>query len=319
MSPDRALVTGGAGFIGSALCRELLRAGHEVLVFDDLSFGRRELVQDGPACTFERGDVRDAAHVARVVQRFRPRLVFHLAALHFIPYCNAHPVETVEVNVGGTRNLLGACRATPPECVFFASTAAVYPLERSPFAEDHPIGPVDVYGETKLIGEELARLFHLETRVGVRACRFFNAFGPNETNPHLIPEVARQLAGPGPHVLRLGNLDPVRDYVHTSDLVAALLALASSGREGYAVYNIGSGRGVSVREVVSAFQAAVGGALAVEQEAARVRKVERLELVADITRIGRDTGWLPRVDFAEGIRRLVASAPPHDAHSTVDR
>ncbi len=304
---ETVLVTGGAGFIGSTLCKSFLAGGARVVVLDDLSFGRRAHLPETPALSFVEGDIRDAAALVRLLREHRPRVVCHLAALHFIPYCNAHPEETIDVNVGGTRALLAACRETPPERVVFASTAAVYPVAGSPFAEDHATGPMDIYGASKLIGEELARLFNLETGVSTAVARFFNAFGPNETNPHLIPDILAQLAKGD--ALLLGNLDPLRDYVHVEDLAAGVVALAARRTPGVEIFNIGSGEGRSVRDVVAACEAALGRPLQLGQNPARVRPVDRAELVADTGKLARETGWRPRVSFAEGMRRLVSELP----------
>jgi UDP-glucose 4-epimerase len=296
-------VTGGAGFIGSALCRALVAQGTRVVAYDNLRFGRRDMLPADPLCALVEGDVRDGAAVRRLLHEVAPRAICHLAALHFIPYCNAHPEEAMDVNVDGTRSVLEACREVRPERLLFASTAAVYPAEGSPFVEEQPAGPIDIYGTTKLMGEELVRRFAVETAVPTVIARLFNAFGPQDTNPHLIPDVVDQLRGGD--TLRLGNLEPVRDYVHLEDLAAALVGLLERPGDGCDVFNVGSGEGRSVRDVVEAFQAALGRPLTVVQDPQRVRKVERAELVADVGRLRRATGWQPRVGFQEGVRRLV--------------
>jgi UDP-glucose 4-epimerase len=301
MTEELDLVTGGAGFIGSRLVRSLADAGRRVVVLDNLSFGRQDLVD--PRAELVRLDLRDGAAVLALLRTRRPRRVFHLGALHFIPYCNANPVEAVEVNVNGTRNLLDACRAAAPEALFFASTAAVYPLEGGPFSEAVRPAPVDIYGHTKLVGEELSRLFALETGVATRVGRFFNAFGPDDTNPHLIPAIAEQLAA-GAAAVELGNLEPVRDYIHVSDVAAAVLRSIAVEGEPFMIWNVGTGRGLSVREVVGGFAAALGRPLEIRQEASRIRPVERPELVADVARL-EGLGWRPRTRFEEGLRELV--------------
>jgi UDP-glucose 4-epimerase len=309
MSPERVLVTGGAGFIGSALCPALVAEGKQVVVYDDLSFGRAELLPPaGESCRLVQGDLRDGARLAALVRELRPRRVYHLGAIHFIPYCNAHPEDTVEINVGGTRSLLAACRETRPEVLLLASTAAVYPVLDGPIAEDAAVGPIDVYGRTKLEAEDLCRAFHGETGVPTVLARFFNAFGPNETNPHLVPDILVQLRTGG-DVLRLGNLEPVRDYIHTSDLVAAVTSLAESFRGGVEAFNIGSGRGRSVRDVVEAFQAALGRPLRIVQDPERLRKSDRPALVSDTGKLTRALGWRPKVSFERGIAELAALLP----------
>ena len=307
MGTETVLVTGGAGFIGSALCRALVARGTRVVAYDNLRFGRPELLPPDPRCVLVPGDVRDGAAFRRVLHDTAPRAVCHLAALHFIPYCDAHPEEAMDVNVNGTRQVLDACRLARPEILLFASTAAVYPAEDGPFREEDAPGPIDIYGTTKLMGEELARRFAAEAAVPTVIARLFNAFGPRDTNPHLIPDVLAQL-GKGDSV-RLGNLEPVRDYVHLEDLAAALVTLLEADHESCSVFNVGSGEGRSVREVLAAFEAALGRPLSVVQDPGRVRKVERPRLVADTGKL-RETGWRPQVGFQEGIRRLAAGLRP---------
>jgi len=181
----------------------------------------------------------------------------------------------------------------------------VYPAEGGPFAEDSPTGPLDVYGYTKLMGEDLCRLFALESGVSTKVARLFNVFGPKDTNAHLIPDLAGQL--PSRTSVRLGNLDPVRDYVHVTDVASALAALLDRPGEDHETFNVGSAEGRSVREVVSAFAAALGREIAVEEDPARVRKVERASLVADTSWLREATGWRPVTSFEAGIRDLVSS------------
>ena len=307
MATETVLVTGGAGFIGSALCRALVARGTRVVAYDNLSFGRPDLLPDDPRCLLAEGDIRDPAALGRVLHDVDPRAVCHLAAIHFIPYCNAHPAEAMDVNVNGTRQVLEACRERPPQRLLFASTAAVYPAEDGPFTEEHAPGPIDVYGVSKLEGEELVRRFTAETAIPTVIARLFNAFGPHDTNPHLIPDVLAQLVEGD--TVRVGNLEPVRDYVHLEDLAAALVALLDTRSEGSAVFNVGSGEGRSVREVVAAFEAAVGRPLRVVQEPGRVRRVERPRLVAHTGKLCQ-TGWRAQVGFQEGIRRLAAALAP---------
>ncbi len=304
----RVLVTGGAGFIGSALIGSLTAEGYEVFVVDDLSFGRRELV-DIPDERFFIQDIRDRKAMRQLIARIAPECVLHLAAVHFIPYCNAHPAEATEINVSGTMSVLDACEGSSVEQIFVASTAAVYPIASGAMSEEHEVGPLDIYGITKLATERLASEFHLRTGVQVIVGRFFNAFGPNETNPHLIPEIQRQVLS-GSRTLKLGNLDPKRDFIHTEDMARAMLALLRKVDEGWSIFNIGRGIEYSVREVVEAFQRQLGEELTIEVDPARVRKVERMHLLADVSKLERVTGWAPRWGLDEGVATLLKEDVP---------
>ncbi len=306
---SRVLVTGGAGFIGSALIGHLLRNGEEVFVIDDLSFGRRELVPI-PDERFFVQDIRDRQAVSRTIASIAPGQVIHLAAVHFIPYCNAHPIEATEINIAGTINILDACAsAGSVRQVFVASTAAVYPIASGALGEEHEIGPLDIYGITKLATEKLASEFHLRTGIPVIAGRFFNAFGPNETNPHLIPEIQRQVMS-GSRELKLGNLDPKRDFIHTDDMANAMIALLAHVRTGFEIFNIGRGIEYSVREVVEAFERQLGERLNIVVDPARVRKVERMHLLADVSKLKERTGWEPKWSIDEGVATLLREDVP---------
>lgn len=297
----RVLITGGAGFIGSAVGAHLRHLGHQVFVLDDLSFGRRHLA-GVPDDRFFKVDIRDRAATFRVIDQARPQWVLHLAAIHFIPYCNEHPVEAADINISGTINVLDACAKV--EQVFVASTAAVYPIADGAMREDHPTGPMDIYGITKLAAERIASDFHGRTGVPVIIGRFFNAFGPNETNPHLIPEIQRQVLA-GARTLKLGNLDPKRDFIHTHDMSRAMSALLDAGINGCEIFNIGRGIEYGVREIVAAFERGLGERLAIDVDPARVRRVERMHLLADVSKLKRATGWEPQWGIDEGVATLL--------------
>ncbi len=300
----KVLLTGGAGFIGSALSKHLQQQGHEVFVLDNLSFGRRHLA-GVPDDRFFEVDIRDKQGTQRVLDETRPNWVLHLAAIHFIPYCNEHPAEAADININGTINVLEAAGSKGSvEQVFVASTAAVYPIADGAMDEQHELGPMDIYGTTKLATEKLASEFHLRTGMPVVVGRFFNAFGPNETNPHLFPEIQRQVLG-GARTLKLGNLDPKRDYIHTEDMSRAMHALLSKGLKGYDTFNIGRGIEYSVREIVEAFERQLGEKLTIEVDPARVRKVERMHLLADVRKLKSTTGWEPTWGIDEGVATLL--------------
>ena len=300
----KVLITGGAGFIGSALSKHLQDEGHEVFVLDNLSFGRRQLA-GVPDNRFFQVDIRDRAATQGVMDETQPNIVLHLAAVHFIPYCNQHPAEAADININGTISVLEAAGSKGSvEQVFVASTAAVYPIADGAMDEDHATGPMDIYGTTKLATEKIASEFHLRTKVPVLVGRFFNAFGPNETNPHLFPEIQKQVLG-GARTLKLGNLDPKRDYIHTEDMSRAMSALLGMGNKGYDVFNIGRGIEYSVREIVQAFERQLGEKLSIEVDPARVRKVERMHLLADVRKLKAATGWEPKWGIVEGVATLL--------------
>jgi UDP-glucose 4-epimerase len=300
----KTLITGGAGFIGSAIVPELMQAGHEIFVLDNLSFGNRNFI-DVPDERFFLVDIRDRGNLDKAIQQINPDIVVHLAAIHFIPYCNQYPFESADVNIRGTMNVLNACKSLNGlKKFFFASTAAVYPIADEPVNEEYELHPLDIYGLSKLTGEHLCYKFHLEKEIDTIICRFFNAFGPNETNPHLIPEIEKQLQE-GSRTIRLGNLTPKRDFIHTYDMASAVKQLLKLENIGYDIFNLGRGIEYSVIEIVEAFERQLNEKITIEVDPTKVRKVEREHLLADVTKLKTVTRWKSLWDIDEGIRNLI--------------
>jgi len=301
---NRVLITGGAGFIGSAIIPELRKFGHDIYVVDNLSFGRRELI-DIEDNKFFKEDIRNRSSLTDIIKKIAPEWVIHLAAIHFIPYCNEHPYEAASVLIEGTINVIDAVKAAgTAQKVLFASTAAVYPIYDKAITEEHELRPLDIYGLGKWTGERLMNEFYLETGIPVVNCRFFNAFGPNETNPHLIPEIQNQINA-GKRTIKLGNLTPKRDFIHTFDMARAVRMLMEMESDKLEVFNLGRGIEYSVTEIVDAFERQLGEKITVEVEQSRVRKVERMHLLADISKLRTATGWEPEWGIDEGIKTLI--------------
>jgi UDP-glucose 4-epimerase len=297
----RILITGGAGFIGSHLVERLVARQERVEVLDSLARGRRDWLPAG--VDLYEVDVRDRESVRRVVEGLRPEVVVHLAALHFIPDVDGAPELARQVNVEGTRNLLSALAAAPPHFLLFASTAAVYPDRAGPIPESCPLAPLDLYGKTKVAGEKLLARFGGETGTRCVTARLFNVIGKRETNPHIVPELIRQLKS-GATSLSLGKLDSTRDYTDVVDVADALaLLLRPNLRE--TVFNVGSGRGVSVTELVSACELILGQRLTVAVDAKRLRDNDRNELIADVSLLKRTTGWSPSRSTEETLANLL--------------
>lgn len=300
------LVVGGAGFVGSHLVERLVAEGLRAHVVDDLSRGRREWLPEGVGLDVL--DVRDGSGLAEVVDRLRPVAVAHLAAMHFIPAVDGAPALAEDVNVGGTRALLAALESSPPERLLFASTAAVYPDCGGRIPETCPPAPLDVYGRTKLEGERLMQAFASTSRTAVVLARIFNVIGARETNAHVVPELVDQLRR-GERRVMLGNLDSRRDYIDVRDVADALARLLLMPSDGSLHVNVGSGRGVSVAELVSTCERLVGAPIEVEDDPSRRRAVDRSELVADNELLRRLTGWAPQRTLDQTLAGLLSATP----------
>lgn len=299
---SKILVTGGAGFIGSAVIKLFNELNHETFVIDNLSFGNRDFI-DIDDDHFFKEDILNASKMSSIINQIKPDSIVHLAAIHFIPYCNQHPFESSNININGTINILNAAKEASVKQVFFASTAAVYPIYDEAVAETNDTGPMDIYGLSKLTGEHLCNEFHLETNIPTIICRFFNAFGPNETNPHLIPEIQNQV-NDGKRTINLGNLTPKRDFIHTSDMASAVNTLLDKVKEGIHVYNLGRGIEYSVTDIVDAFERQMGEKITIDVDQARVRKTERMHLLANVSKL-KSIGWEPKIGIDEGIKTLI--------------
>lgn len=300
------MVTGGAGFVGPHLIRRLLDEGFAVAVVDNFSAGAPAHIAPFESHSNFRlmeGDITDAAFVREAVASFHPGIVYHLAAIHFIPYCAAHPRETLQVNVVGTQNLLDALEGSAVSRFILASTGDVYAPSDSPHAESDPLGSSNIYGMSKMFCERLLSLAerrYPETLFS--ACRFFNIYGPGETNPHVLPDILAGLRKG--NILRMGNMDTKRDYIHVSDVAAALVRLASyTGPR--RVFNIGTGIGSSVQDLIQGLEKALGSAVQIEIDPSKVRRVERQNLVADISLARKELSWSPQISLEKGLKNLL--------------
>jgi UDP-glucose 4-epimerase len=302
LRPDSqtVLITGAAGFIGSAVSACLVGAGHRVVAYDNLSRGCRAYLPE--AAELILGDIRESAGLAAAMSKVRPDAVVHLAAMHFIPDCLARPAETLEINVEGTRRVLDACRTGSVRHVVFASTAAVYaPVDHACVEDSTPLGPIEIYGESKVTGEELVRAFHAETGVASTILRMFNAVGRRETNPHVIPHIFESLRVSDD--VHLGNTDPRRDYIDSRDVAAAVLAVLTT-LDGLNVMNVGTGVAHSVDDVIVVLRTILRRDIRVVREGARMRPIERMMLVADTSRLRGASAWEPKIALAAALADL---------------
>jgi UDP-glucose 4-epimerase len=309
----KVLLTGAAGLIGRAGARLLQQSGHDVLG-TDLRISPAEL-DDLP---WQMLDVRRGEQLRAAMADFRPHAVVHLAARHFIPWCERFPAATLQSNVVGSQNVLEAVLASGAEKLVFASSAAVYGPSPRPLAETSALGADDVYGSSKAMGEQLIGLARRRSeRFDAIVLRLFNTLGPHDRNPHLIPRLVSELRGGEPRI-RLGNLHSVRDYVYVEDVARAIVAAVERPLPGCTTINIGAGAGRSVAEVVEVMQGLIGRRVEVESIPARRRAIDRPFLVADTRRARRLLDWEPRVSFQEGLARtLRAGGVPlagEDAH-----
>ncbi len=299
----RVLVTGGAGYIGSAIVEELVVAGHDPLVYDSLVKGHADAVPQGVPLV--RGDVRDGDSLRRALTEHGSEAVIHMAGLIEVERSVRHPEEYFDVNVGGGIALLNAMIAAGVKRLVFSSTAAIYgDPERLPIAEDAPTQPTNPYGETKLLFERILRWTAPAAGLICTSLRYFNAAGATERNgeqhapeTHLIPLVLRA-AAEDRSINVYGTDYPtedgttVRDYIHVVDLARAHLLALHRDDPGLRIYNLGNGSGQSVRQVIDAARAVTGKPLPTVELPRRPG--DQVATVASADLIRRELGWEPR-------------------------
>jgi UDP-glucose 4-epimerase len=296
------LVTGGCGFVGVPTIQRLVRAGHRVVAYDDLSRGSAEAVRSmEEEVQIVEGDIRDVELQTRTFDEHRPEVILHLAALHFIPACNRDPERCLSTNVLGTQSVLeAAARCRTLRGFVFASTAAVYEPSDLPHHEGSQLAPSDVYGSSKLAAEQLVQAFHSRTHIPTGIARLFNVYGPGETNPHLIPEVIDQARRAT--TLHVGDLSTARDYVFTEDVAIGFERVVETAAAGETLLcNLGTGQSRTGKDVVESITRVLDFEPTIEVESSRLRPSERPFLCADITNAKRLLGWTPATPFEVGL------------------
>ena len=302
----KALVTGGAGFIGSHVVDRLLAAGHEVKVIDDLSVGKREHIAKGVELwQLDLGTI-PAAELAKRVEAYAPEAVFHLAAIHFIPYCIAHPEQTFATNVRATHALTQALEKCPVKKLVSASTMDVYPVEDKVHAETDEPDPRNIYGLTKLLSEQIVRCAaYCHDSMAAVSLRLANVYGPRETNPHVIPDFFKYLANKDLNEIKMGYLGASRDFVHVYDVADAFVASAKADTGKYAYFNIGTGNPTPLRTMLDLIRRAMGDERAIKEDPQKFRKFDRPSLTPDVRKIASTIGWKAKFAPAEGVKTLV--------------
>ena len=308
----RALVTGGAGFIGSNLVDALLGQGDEVTVVDDLSTGRRENLDGALAAgaTLLEADIRDGAALSALVAERRPEAIFHLAAQIDVRRSVADPAFDASINVGGTANVLEAARTAGVRRVVFSSTGgAIYGEGEGkalPLDEGAAVEPLSPYGQSKFAAEGYLSLYERLHGLSAVSLRLGNVYGPRQDPLGEAGVIAifcgRLRNGGRPTVY--GDGRQTRDYIYVGDVVAAALAAAESEATG--PINIGTGVETDVLELAARL-GELGGATGFEPEFAPARPGEVQRISLDPARAGRELGWRAKTELDEGLRLTLDS------------
>lgn len=299
----RVLIFGGAGYVGYELTRQCIKNHCEVAIYDSFSNGdiraRAKIAELSGVKVYE-NTIADAAGVAAAISEFRPDVVYNLAALHYIPYCIEHPEEVFATNYLGLQNIITVIRDHPNAKFVFASSASVYGSPKEKCTLDTPTVPNDIYGASKLAGEQLIQ-HQLKNYV---IMRLFNVYGDLDPHPHLIPKVSR--AAVNNEILELGTASAKRDFVYVRDVANAFFIAHASPKA--QTYIVATGELHSVSEVVSHIYAKAKsqGKVCYETQT-NMRAKDASLLSGDASKL-RSLGWAPTVSFDEGIATTIDAA-----------
>lgn len=312
----RILVTGGAGYIGSHTCKKLAAAGHEPIVFDNLSTGHRGFARFGPLV---QGDINDVGALHAALARHLPDAIIHFAASAYVGESIARPLAYYRNNVGGTRNVLEAAVEAGVTKFVFSSSCATYGIpDVVPIDEASRQRPINPYGDTKLFGETMMRGVSAVHQIDCVALRYFNAAGADlegylgeahDPETHVIPLILQAAADPAKRFSILGvDYDTpdgscVRDFLHVEDLADAHCRALErlSGTAGFDAINLGTGYGLSVRELIAAAERITGRHIAVDIKPRRPG--DPPVLVADPAKALATLGWQARHSDIDTIMR----------------
>ena len=305
----RIFLTGGAGYIGSVCSELLLNEGHEVAIFDNLSEGHRRAVDS--RANFVRGDLTDRLQIEAALSSTRPDAVMHFAAYALVPESMRDPSKYFRNNIANGLNLLDAVVATGVQRIIFSSTCAIFgPPERVPIDETAHPRPVSPYGESKLAFEKILRWYDEIHALKFVSLRYFNAAGATENlgedhrpETHLIPNVLKVALGQSPNVEIYGtdyetpDGTCIRDYIHIVDLARAQILALGAAASGF--YNLGTGGGSSVREVIAACRKITGRKIETIEKPRRPGDPPRL--IASSKKINKELGWQPQFQSLDAI------------------
>lgn len=307
---SKVLVTGGAGYIGAHVAAELLKEGYSVRIYDDFSNGLHKRV-DGKFRDIVEGDILDRDKLIQAMQGVDA--VIHLAAKKAVEESVKNPLKYYENNVVGTLNLLAAMSLKGVKKIVFSSSAAVYsPNDKDAVEETDPTEPLSPYGATKLLSEQLINSVGAAERISHISLRYFNVVGSaipefgDNSKDNLVPKVFLALKnGKRPEIY--GTVYPtpdgtcIRDYIHVQDLARAHVAALKKTESGYVstVYNVGSGNGYSVREMMNQISSTLGKDVNPQESPSRAG--DSPKLIASIAKIEKELGWKPQATLKEMI------------------
>ncbi len=313
----KVLVTGAGGFIGSHLVEELARGNARVSAFVHYNsrndWGNLELLPDDllRRINIITGDIRDPFCVRNAVKGCDT--VFHLAALIAIPYSYLAPRDFVDTNVQGTVNVMQACRDEGIKKVVHTSTSEVYGTAvYTPIDERHPLQGQSPYSASKIAADKMVESYYNSFDLPVATIRPFNTFGPRQSARAVIPAICVQILS-GRKEIHIGRLNPVRDFTFVRDTVKGFLKIAESERSVGEVINVGSGKGISIGDLLNKIIGLTGREIDIQGDNERMRppKSEVMTLLCDNSKAKKLVGWEPSVSLEDGLKDVIRYVEEH--------
>ena len=297
-------VTGGAGFLGSEVVRQISASGGNVIVYDNLSSGKKKFIQDYPRVKVIKGDVKNRSTIHKAIQK--SQYIINLAALPFIPDSFHYPQEFFEVNTNGTLNLiLESIDHKKIKNFVHISTSEVYgSAKKSPMDENHPILPQSTYAVSKLAGEKAVFTMHKEHDFPAVMIRPFNTYGPNITQPYIIPEIVMQVLGKNSEV-HLGNINAERDFTFVSDTANGIIKALFSKKAIGETINLGSGKSYKIKNIVKLVSSILEKKVTITSNKDRLRPFDVNKLVCDNRKAKTILDWEPKIAFDEGLKNTI--------------
>jgi nucleoside-diphosphate-sugar epimerase len=306
LADHNVLVTGGAGFVGSTLVRELLKEKCRVVVYDNFLHGVKANIEEiKDQIDIVPGDVLDTWKLTEAAQKYKVSYIFHCVGDTYVPTAYDVPVRFFRINVEGTLNALLVCKLFKMKRMLYVSSTEVYgEAKTEKVAEDHPLFPLNTYAVSKLAADRTCFTFFHEHNVPVIVARIFNSYGPRESEPYVIPEIITQLSRS--NNVELGNLKAERDFTYVEDTARGLIAAMKSGIPNGTPVNVGSGVTYSVEHLAHLIGNLMGrDKVTIKVARNRLRRLDINRFCCDNSKLVKYTDWRPQVSIDEGLRRTI--------------
>ena len=297
-------VTGGAGFLGSEVVKQISASGGTAIVYDNFSSGKKKFIENYPRVKILKGNIKNRSTIHKALGK--SEYIINLAALPFIPDSFHYPQEFFDVNTNGTLNLiLETINHKKIKNFVHISTSEVYgSAKKSPMDENHPILPQSTYAVSKLAGEKAVFTMHKEHGFPAVMIRPFNTFGPNITQPYIIPEIVMQVLGKN-NIVKLGNINSERDFTFVSDTANGIISALFSEKAIGETINLGSGKSYKIKKIVELVSSILNTKVEISVKKDRLRPFDVNKLVCNNRKAKKILGWEPTISFNEGLEHTI--------------